>query len=122
MLLMCWLCQLHTLLSCIRSGKICIAWDGHSDHTSTCPARSLPPTATPPPPRTPAAAEGEISNTVSAWLNPPKEELPDDFEMPIWDHLDELRERVLVRHRCAAGAVCVASHLLPCSAGFVNDR
>lgn len=49
--------------------------------------------------------EGEISNTVSAWLNPPKEELPDDFEMPIWDHLDELRERVLVGALAAAVAV-----------------
>lgn len=53
-----------------------------------------------PPTRLPrTAAEGEISSTVSAWLNPPKEELPDDFEMPIWDHLDELRERVLVGRR-----------------------
>ncbi|KAL4445866.1 hypothetical protein ABPG77_009065 [Micractinium sp. CCAP 211/92] len=49
--------------------------------------------------------EGEISSSVSAWLNPPKEELPDDFEMPIWDHLDELRERVLVGALAAAAAV-----------------
>ncbi|KAL4425730.1 hypothetical protein ABPG75_009746 [Micractinium tetrahymenae] len=49
--------------------------------------------------------EGEISSTVSTWLNPPKEELPDDFEMPIWDHLDELRERVLVGALAAAVAV-----------------
>ena len=39
------------------------------------------------------------------WLNPPEEELPDDFEMPIWDHLDELRERVLVGGLAAAAAV-----------------
>jgi sec-independent protein translocase protein TatC len=37
-------------------------------------------------------------------LSPPKEELPDDFTMPIWDHLDELRERVLL----AAAACAVA--------------
>ena len=30
------------------------------------------------------------------FLFPDKEELPNDFEMPIWDHLEELRERVLV--------------------------
>lgn len=35
---------------------------------------------------------GAIEN----WLYPAKEELPEDFEMPIWDHLEELRERVLV--------------------------
>ncbi|KAK9816403.1 hypothetical protein WJX74_009641 [Apatococcus lobatus] len=33
---------------------------------------------------------------VDQWLNPDKSELPGDFNMPIWDHLDELRERVLV--------------------------
>jgi Sec-independent protein secretion pathway component TatC len=42
---------------------------------------------------------------VEQWLNPPKNELPDDFEMPIWDHLDELRERVLVGALAAAAAV-----------------
>jgi sec-independent protein translocase protein TatC len=42
---------------------------------------------------------------VEQWLNPPEEELPDDFEMPIWDHLDELRERVLVGGLAAAAAV-----------------
>ena len=40
------------------------------------------------------AEEGAVASSVQAWLNPPAEELPDDFEMPIWDHLDELRERV----------------------------
>jgi Sec-independent protein secretion pathway component TatC len=39
------------------------------------------------------------------FLNPPKEELPDDFSMPVWDHLDELRERVLVGGLAAAVAV-----------------
>ena len=39
------------------------------------------------------------------WLNPPKEELPDDFQMPVWDHLDELRERVLVGALAAGVAV-----------------
>lgn len=33
------------------------------------------------------------------------QELPDDFEMPIWDHLDELRERVLVAAAAAGVAV-----------------
>lgn len=30
------------------------------------------------------------------FLYPEKEELPDDFEMPVYDHLEELRERVLM--------------------------
>eukprot|EP00879_Flechtneria_rotunda_P002033 GHRR01002211.1.p1 GENE.GHRR01002211.1~~GHRR01002211.1.p1 ORF type:complete len:295 (+),score=104.17 GHRR01002211.1:560-1444(+) len=41
---------------------------------------------------------GAIEN----FLRPPPEELPDDMEMPIWDHLDELRERVLVALLAAA--------------------
>lgn len=49
--------------------------------------------------------DGEARSSVDAWLNPPREELPDDFEMPIWDHLDELRERVLVGALAAAAAV-----------------
>lgn len=35
-------------------------------------------------------------NAVQEFLFPDKEQLPDDFEMPIWDHLEELRERVMV--------------------------
>ncbi|PSC67842.1 hypothetical protein C2E20_8520 [Micractinium conductrix] len=52
--------------------------------------------------------EGEVSSTVQQWLNPPKEDLPEDFEMPIWDHLDELRERVLV------GALAAGTSVLAC--------
>ena len=33
---------------------------------------------------------------MQAFLYPDPEELPNQFEMPIWDHLEELRERVLV--------------------------
>jgi len=33
---------------------------------------------------------------VSKWLYPGKEELPDDKEMSIFDHLEELRERIFV--------------------------
>lgn len=39
------------------------------------------------------------------FLYPDPEELPDDFSMPIWDHLDELRERVIVAALAAATAV-----------------
>lgn len=53
---------------------------------------------------------GAIEN----WLYPAKEELPEDFEMPIWDHLEELRERVLV----AALACGIA--ILTCF-GFSKD-
>jgi hypothetical protein len=44
-------------------------------------------------------------------MNPPPEELPDDIEMPIWDHLEELRERVLL----AALASGCATHHSSCS-------
>ena len=39
------------------------------------------------------------------FLYPEQKELPDDFAMPIWDHLDELRERVLLAALAAAFAV-----------------
>jgi len=35
-------------------------------------------------------------NGLSNWLYPPEEELPDDKEMSIFDHLEELRDRLLV--------------------------
>lgn len=35
-------------------------------------------------------------NVVSKWIYPGKEELPDDKEMSIFDHLEELRERIFV--------------------------
>ena len=39
------------------------------------------------------------------WLNPDPQELVEGFEMPIWDHLEELRERVLVGALAAAAAI-----------------
>lgn len=35
-------------------------------------------------------------NGLSNWLYPPEEELPDDKEMTIFDHLEELRDRLFV--------------------------
>ena len=35
-------------------------------------------------------------NSLSNWLYPPEDELPDDKEMTIFDHLEELRDRLLV--------------------------
>lgn len=35
-------------------------------------------------------------NGLSKWLYPPEEELPDDKEMTIFDHLEELRDRLLI--------------------------
>ena len=42
---------------------------------------------------------------LQSWLYPEPSELSEDFQMPIWDHLDELRERVLVA--ALAGLVAV---------------
>lgn len=50
----------------------------------------------------------EEKTPVQALLYPDPEELPNDFEMPIWDHLEELRERVLV------GAVAVTAAIIAC--------
>eukprot|EP00850_Spirogloea_muscicola_P019039 SM000182S03929 [mRNA] locus=s182:39883:41342:- [translate_table: standard] len=46
------------------------------------------------------------------WLNPGKDELPDDVEMSIWDHLEELRQRVFI----SVGAVGAAMLLCFCFA------
>ena len=60
----------------------------------------------------PAAENGNDSeldddspSAVQRFLYPEQKELPDDFAMPIWDHLDELRERVLLAALAAAVAV-----------------
>ena len=39
--------------------------------------------------------EQELS-PIQKFLYPEKNELPDDVEMSIWDHLEELRERIFV--------------------------
>ena len=48
------------------------------------------------------------TSSVRDMLYPEPSELPGDFEMPIWDHLEELRERVL------AGAAAAAIAVLAC--------
>ena len=40
--------------------------------------------------------EPEYKSPVQQFLFPDPEELPEDMSMPIWDHLEELRERVSV--------------------------
>lgn len=54
------------------------------------------------------AFDDEDRTAMQRFLYPDKEELPNDFEMPIWDHLDELRERVLV------GALAATVAILSC--------
>ena len=51
---------------------------------------------------------------MEGWLNPTTDELPNGFEMPIWDHLEELRERVLV------GALAAGVSIATCFA-FSKD-
>lgn len=50
-------------------------------------------------------AEEEEKTSIQKFLYPEPEDLPDDFSMPIWDHLDELRERVIVAALAAGTAV-----------------
>ncbi len=54
-----------------------------------------------------APAPGEARAAVQGWLNPAPAELPADFEMPLGDHLEELRERVVVAAAAAIAAVAV---------------
>lgn len=51
---------------------------------------------------------------VEKWLYPDKTEMPYELSMPIWDHLDELRERVIV------GALAAVLAVLTCFA-FSKD-
>lgn len=41
-------------------------------------------------------AANERPGNLSSWLYPPRDELPDDVEMTLFDHLDELRDRILI--------------------------
>jgi sec-independent protein translocase protein TatC len=50
----------------------------------------------------------QSSSKLQEFMYPDPEELPSDFEMPIWDHLEELRERVM------AGALAGALAVLTC--------
>ena len=43
-----------------------------------------------------SATANEDKTAVQKFLFPEKDELPDDVEMSIWEHLEELRERILV--------------------------
>lgn len=47
----------------------------------------------------------EPSGGLSSWLYPAKEELPDDVEMSLFDHLDELRDRILVSVAVVGAAI-----------------
>ncbi|KAG1672202.1 hypothetical protein FOA52_002902 [Chlamydomonas sp. UWO 241] len=51
--------------------------------------------------------ESEPKTTIQRFLYPEDEELPSNFEMPIWDHLEELRERVMVAGLAAAASILV---------------
>jgi len=73
---------------------------------ATAAATAIPTTLT-----RPSDGDEEDRSAVQKFLYPDAADLPDDFAMPIWDHLDELRERVLV----AAGAATLAVGL--CFAG-----
>ncbi|CAG9460479.1 unnamed protein product [Pedinophyceae sp. YPF-701] len=54
-----------------------------------------------------APPEPEQASAVQKFFFPDQEELDKDFEMPIWDHLDELRERVLLSGLAGLGAVAL---------------
>eukprot|EP00250_Pteridium_aquilinum_P016750 c23276_g1_i1 orf=468-1559(-) len=43
--------------------------------------------------------------SISSWLFPAKEELPDDVEMSLFDHLDELRDRILLSVAVVGAAI-----------------
>lgn len=53
-------------------------------------------------------------SSLSSWLYPTKEELPDDVEMSLLDHLEELRQRIIV------SVLAVGAAMLGCFA-FAKD-
>lgn len=63
----------------------------------------------PPPdvqPSQPAPLQSAVQpSAIQKFIRPSEEELPDDLSMPIWDHLEELRERVLISGLAAALAI-----------------
>ncbi len=54
-----------------------------------------------------AASTSSNESDLKKFLSPNPAELPGDFEMPIWDHLEELRERVMAGALAGAAAVSV---------------
>lgn len=56
-------------------------------------------------PLTPGNVVDTEPSAIQKFINPSQEELPDDFSMPVWDHLEELRERVLVGGLAAGIAI-----------------
>lgn len=44
-------------------------------------------------------------SALQKWMFPDKDELPEQLQMPIWDHLEELRERVLISGLACAAAI-----------------
>lgn len=52
-------------------------------------------------------SSGSQPTKLQSIINPDPSELPNDFQMPIWDHLEELRERVLIGGLAALLAITV---------------
>ena len=77
-----------------RRAARCSAAGGDEDATAAEPAAVPAPLAA----RDVALGvdDEEDRTALSKFLFPDKEELPDDVEMSVWDHLDELRERVII--------------------------
>ena len=73
-----------------------------------------------------ATAVDEEKTAVQKFLFPEKDELPDDVEMSIWEHLDELRERVLVSvigvGAMIVGCFCYSKQLVQILESPVADK
>merc|ERR1719199_975287 len=71
--------------------------------------------------------DGEISETseLRELLFPQSDQLPEDAEMPIWDHIDELRERIILAGAAAAFAIiscfCFSKELIVFLEAPVSD-
>lgn len=52
-------------------------------------------------------SSGTQPTKLQSILSPDPSELPNDFQMPIWDHLEELRERVMIGGLAALVAITV---------------
>lgn len=80
----------------LRGSQLLRSYPEGSEEGKQTSSKSLTPVPSPMPLMYNDFDEPEERTAVQKFLFPDEEELPDNFEMPIWDHLDELRERVLV--------------------------
>ncbi|KAK9830368.1 hypothetical protein WJX72_011330 [[Myrmecia] bisecta] len=91
----------------LRSQRRPVRCAAEGDQASEGPPDEAPSTALAPVPEDLQPQDRQEKTALQSFLYPEEEELPDDFTMPIWDHLDELRERILIAALAAVVAILI---------------